>query len=270
MTLRLRFGFSPCPNDTHAFFGIAHGVVPVNIDGEVFEIEPILADIEELNERALGADPLEISKLSTGVLHEAVDRYQPLEAGAALGRGVGPLVVRRDDEIHEGGLGQLVGERVAIPGFHTTAFSLLRRFGPEIEPVVMRFDRILSAVESGDVRAGLIIHESRFTYRDHGLVAVADLGRLWEAAFGLPLPLAVIGLSRSLPAGLRWPVTQALTESVRIAQDQPRRARSFVRQNAQEMEDAVCAQHIGLYVNEFSLRLGLEGREALKVFLSSV
>jgi len=173
----LTFGFTPCPNDAFAFHALVHGLVDAP-----FEVEPVLLDIEELNRRARAAE-LDLTKLSFGAAPAVRDRYRLLRSGAALGRGAGPLVVARaPDGSHE---------RIAIPGRDTTAFLLLRLAWPELGEVVeLRYDEILGAVERGDVDAGLIIHESRFTYAEHGLVAVADLGEWWEGETGLPVPLA--------------------------------------------------------------------------------
>jgi 1,4-dihydroxy-6-naphthoate synthase len=261
----LRLGFSPCPNDTFMFHALVEGLVTV--PGVAFE--PFLADIEELNRRALGEDPLEVQKLSLGALSRAAERFSVLPAGAALGRGVGPLVVVPEDSPLEPGLRSLAGRRVAIPGLRTTANLLLRLFGPPgIEPVEMRFDRILAAVGSGAVDAGLIIHESRFTYGGHRLRALADLGEVWEAETGLPLPLGVIAARRGLPGRLVDAVGSAVRASVQCAFADPAASRSYVRAHSQEISDAVCDRHIALYVNEFSVDLGVEGRAAIDELLA--
>ena len=160
--MRLTFGFTPCPNDAFAFHALVHGLVPAP-----FEVEPVLCDIEELNRRAAAAE-LDLSKLSFGAAAAAGDRYRLLRSGAALGRGVGPLVVARE----AGSLEDAAAGRIAVPGRETTAFLLLRLAAPALgDAVELRYDRILEAVVAGEVDAGLIIHESRFTYAEHGLVA---------------------------------------------------------------------------------------------------
>ncbi len=157
-------------------------------------MRPSLRDIEELN-RAARTGELELSKLSVGALAGLGDRYRPLRAGAALGHGVGPLVVARE----AASLAEAAAGRIAVPGLDTTAFLLLSQAAPALGEVVeLRYDRILEAVATGEVDAGLIIHESRFTYQDHGLVRVADLGEWWEGETGLPVPLAVIGARADL------------------------------------------------------------------------
>ncbi|MBK8977875.1 MAG: 1,4-dihydroxy-6-naphthoate synthase [Planctomycetes bacterium] len=263
----LEFGFSPCPNDTFAFHALAHGDVR---PPRGCTIRPCLADIEELNRRAAGPDPLPVTKLSIGALAAVADRYAALPAGAALGRGVGPLVVTRAGGRAPADLRALGrGSRVAIPGTRTTAFLLLRLFAPAgFEPVELRFDRIMPAVAAGEVDAGLVIHESRFTYRDHGLVAIADVGELWERDTGLPLPLAVIAARRDLPRDVHDELGVALRESVEAAFADPARSRAFVRAHSQELSDAVCDAHIALYVNAWSIELGAEGRAAVDTLLA--
>lgn len=252
--MTLRFGFTPCPNDAFAFHALAHGLVSAP-----FDVEPVLLDIEELNRRAAGAE-LELTKLSFGAAAAAGDRYRLLRSGAALGRGVGPLVVAREARA----LDDVVGKRIAVPGRETTAFLLLRLAAPELGEVVeLRYDRILDAVVSGEVDAGLIIHESRFTYAEHGLVAVADLGEWWEAETGLPVPLAGIFARSELEPGLVAAAETAIRASVEYAFANPEASRDYVRSLAQEMSDEVCAAHIALYVNESSVDIGDEGLVAI-------
>jgi len=190
----LRFGYSPCPNDTFAFHALTHGLVDTPL-----RIEPVLADIEELNVRARSGQ-LELTKLSYGAFPVVGDRYRLLRSGAALGHGCGPLVVAREPM----SLADAVAGPLAIPGRDTTAFLLLRlAAGAPTEVVELRYDRILAAVEHGEVPAGLVIHESRFTYEEHGLVKVADLGEWWEGETGLPVPLA--GATERVLAALASP-----------------------------------------------------------------
>jgi 1,4-dihydroxy-6-naphthoate synthase len=256
----LTFGYSPCPNDTFAFHALAHGLVDAP-----FRVRPVLLDIEELNRRGLRGE-LDITKLSVGALAGIGERYRVLRSGAALGMGVGPLLVAREAM----SLAEAVRGRVAIPGRNTTAYRLLRLAAPAIaEPVEMRYDRILRAVGDGDVDAGLIIHESRFTYADHGLVVVADLGEWWERDTGLPLPLAAIGVRAELEEPLIAAIESAIRDSVQHAFDHPHASRDYVRAHAQEMADEVCAAHIALYVNEYSLDVGAEGLRAIRRLLSA-
>jgi 1,4-dihydroxy-6-naphthoate synthase len=252
--VKLRFGFTPCPNDAFAFHALVHGLAPAP-----FEVEPVLLDIEELNRGAAGAE-LELTKLSFGAAAAAGDRYRLLRSGAALGRGVGPLVVAREP----GSLEEMAAGRIAVPGRETTAFLLLRLAAPSHGDVVeLRYDRILAAVAADEVDAGLIIHESRFTYAEHGLVSVADLGEWWEAETGLPVPLAGIFARSDLESGLVGEAESAIRASVEYAFAHPEASRDYVRSLSQEMSDEVCAAHIALYVNEHSVDVGDEGLAAI-------
>ena len=187
-------------------------------------------------------------------------RYRMLRSGAALGRGVGPLVVARTPM----SLADAVKGRVAIPGRDTTAFRLLRLAAPSLDQVVeLRYDYILHAVAGGDVEAGLIIHESRFTYQSHGLSRVADLGDWWERETGLPVPLAGICARADLDADVASAAEAAIRASVQRAFDFPEASRAYVRAHSQEMSDEVCDAHIRLYVNDLSLDVGDEGLRAI-------
>jgi 1,4-dihydroxy-6-naphthoate synthase len=250
----LTFGFTPCPNDAFAFHALVHGLVAVPSP-----VEPVLDDIEELNRRAARGE-LPLTKLSFGAAAAAGDRYRLLRSGAALGRGVGPLVVARES----GSLEDAAAGRIAVPGRETTAFLLLRLAAPTLGEVVeIRYDRILSAVAAGEVDAGLIIHESRFTYGEQGLVSVADLGEWWQAETGLPLPLAGIFARSDLDRDLIEAAEAAIRASVEYAFAHPEASRDYVRDLAHELSDEVCAAHIALYVNEFSVDIGDEGFTAI-------
>ena len=250
----LRFGFSPCPNDTFAFHALVHGLVEAP-----FRVEPVLLDIEELNQRALAGE-LELTKVSYGALPRLDAGYRLLRSGSALGRGCGPLVVAREPMT----LAEAAAGRIAIPGPETTAYLLLSLAAPALgETVEVRYDRILQAVESGEVAAGLIIHESRFTYRDHGLELVADLGDWWEGETGLPIPLGAILARRTLDDATVAAAEQAIRASVEYAFAHPEASRAYIRVHAQELSDEVCDAHIALYVNEFTIDLGDEGLAAV-------
>jgi len=253
----LAVGFSPCPNDTFMF----HALVAGDVEVPGFRVAPWLADIEALNERAMGAEPLKITKLSVHGLGHVADRYRALQAGAALGRGCGPLVVAREMRA----LRELTG-RVAIPGPYTTAHLLLRIFGPAVEVVAMRFEKILPAVAAGEVDAGVIIHEGRFVYQGFGLQLIADLGAVWEADTGLPLPLGVIAAERSLDIADVF--EDRLRASIEAAWRDPQASAAYVRAHAQEVDPEVCRRHIALYVNEYSRELGVEGRAAVETLLA--
>jgi len=256
----LRFGYSPCPNDTFAFHALTHGLVDTPL-----RIEPVLADIEELNVRARSGE-LELTKLSYGAFPAVGDRYRLLRSGAALGHGCGPLVVAREPMSLE----EAVAGPLAIPGRDTTAFLLLRlAAGEPVEPVELRYDRILAAVENGDVRAGLVIHESRFTYEEHGLVRVVDLGAWWEGETGLPVPLDGLFARADLDDETALAAEAAIRASVEHAFAHPAASAEYVRAHAQELSDEVCAAHIALYVNEFSVELTDDGLGAIDALLAA-
>lgn len=249
------FGYSPCPNDTFAFHALSHGQIPL----PGLTIKPFLADVEELNRRALAGE-LPLTKLSFHALAHVLDRYALLRSGAALGRGCGPLVVARPGDEHL----DLAEVTVAVPGRLTTAQLLLSLYlgrAPRVEPLL--FSEIMPAVAAGRFRAGLIIHEGRFTFADHGLVQVRDLGQWWEQTTGLPIPLGCIAVRRDLGSELAARLEAALAASIQAAWADPAASAAYVLQHAQEMAPAVVQQHIDLYVNAFSADLGPDGLAAV-------
>lgn len=263
----LALGFSSCPNDTFMFHALVFGLVEV----AGVRFAPVIEDIEALNLRAL--DPvrrLPITKLSAAALARLTDHYTVLDAGAALGRGCGPLVVRRSDRDDLRELADLRGRKIAIPGEHTTAYLLLRSATEALafEPVPLRFEQIMPAVEAGRVDAGLIIHESRFTYPQHGLVELADLGAIWEQRTGMPIPLGMIVAARELGEPTIAAIEAGLRRSIELANESPERSRAWIREHAQELDEQVCRQHIALYVNDFSCSLGDQGRAAIDELLA--
>ena len=257
--MNLGFAFSPCPNDTFAFDALVHGRVEAP-----FTAIPAFHDIEELNALAREGR-YELTKLSFGALAGLRDTYTLLRSGAALGRGCGPLVVAREPA----SLAQATAGRIAIPGWDTTAFLLLRLAAPALGEIVeVRYDRILAAVASGEVDAGLIIHESRFTYADHGLVEVADLGAWWEAETGLPIPLGAICARTDIGPEPIAAAEEAVRRSVEYAFAHPLASLEYVRAHSQELSDEVCRRHIDLYVNEYTLDLGDDGMTAVDALLA--
>jgi 1,4-dihydroxy-6-naphthoate synthase len=255
----LSLGFSPCPNDTFIFHALVHGLVP----RPDLEFSVQLADVETLNTLALKGT-LDVAKVSCHALGHLRRDYLLLRSGAALGRGCGPLVVSKNFAA----MAELAGKRIAIPGRLTTAALLLQlQGGAFAELVIMPFERIMAAVAGNEVDAGVIIHESRFTYSDHGLRQVLDLGQWWEEETGQPIPLGGIVARRSLGPELLGRFEQALRASVAHAFAHPQDSRSYSKVHAQEMADGVIEQHIGLYVNDFSLDLGDEGITAITLLL---
>lgn len=259
-TTVLTLGFSPCPNDTYIFNGLVHGRVPL---AQAAFAAPLLEDVETLNDWALQGR-LDVTKLSFHALGHVLDRYALLHAGAALGRGCGPLLITG-----AGDKAAAVAEwKIAIPGTCTTAALLLRLYQPDCRHlVVMRFDQIMEAVASGAVDAGVIIHESRFTYQQSGLQCVQDLGQWWEQATGLPIPLGCIAAKRTLAPDLRDEIDAAIAASIRWADAHPEASWDYIQAHAQEMDPEVIRSHIGLYVNPYSKDLGEEGMHAVRELL---
>jgi 1,4-dihydroxy-6-naphthoate synthase len=255
--LPLTLAHSPCPNDTYIFAAWANGLL-----ARRHPVRTYIEDIENLNNSALRA-AYELTKISYGAIPLVTGHYRILRAGGALGRGCGPLLVARP------GTGDSIADFkdriVAIPGEMTTAFVLLRlAMSMRPQTIGLRFDKIVDAVKSGAVDAGLIIHESRFTYDAHGLVCVQDLGDWWEGETGMPIPLGAI-LVRS---DVRDPaeINETIRESLRYACANDREVMTYVREHAREMDESVMRRHIETYVNEFSEDVGEEGISAVAEF----
>lgn len=255
----LSLGFSPCPNDTFIFHALVHD--RVRAPGLSFRTR--LEDVETLNRLALDGE-LDVSKVSYGAIPYLLEEYVLLRTAGALGRGCGPLLVAREEMPLE----SLRGGRIAIPGELTTANLLLRLADPRLpagEPTV--YSEIMPRVSQGEVDAGLIIHESRFTYAEHGLVCLRDMGEWWERETGAPIPLGGIVARRSLGRERIARIEAALRASVEHAFAHPADSEEYVRRHAQEMDGDVRASHIALYVNDFSVRLGPEGEAAVRQLL---
>ena len=259
----LSLGFSPCPNDTFIFHALVHKQL-----GQAGAWLPdfgaaSLADVETLNEWAL-AGRLDVSKLSFHALGQVLEQYVLLMAGSALGRGCGPLLVARENF----SAAKLPRLTIGIPGRYTTAALLLRMYSPAaLTTRVMRFDQIMPAIVAGEVDAGVIIHESRFTFQAHGLLLLQDLGAWWEQETGLPIPLGGIVARRSLGKERILAIDRGIRASVAAAFASPDASMPYIRQHAQELDDKVVREHIGLYVNPFSLDLGEDGIAAVREFL---
>jgi len=253
----LSLGYSPCPNDTFIFFPLVHG----KIDTEGLTFCEILEDVETLNQMARGSR-LDITKASFHAFGHLREDYCLLRSGGALGKGCGPLVVAREEyNMHD-----LRGKTIAIPGALTTAFLLLQIFDPALRESVkiMAFNEIIHAVVSGVADAGLIIHESRFTFQKAGLRKVADLGDWWEKETGYPVPLGGILARRRLGMELIHKVDGFLRKSIEYSFSHKEESVSYIRQHAQELEDKVINQHISLYVNDYSLDIGDSGERAVR------
>jgi 1,4-dihydroxy-6-naphthoate synthase len=248
-------GFSPCPNDTFIMDALVHN----RIHSE-FEFVPVIHDVDVLNNLARNGE-LSITKLSFGAYPFVSDKYQILAAGSALGRGCGPLLISKK-AIDSKNLSSLT---VAIPGKTTTANLLLSILYPEIkQKKVYLFSEIENAVLSGEVDLGLIIHENRFTYQQKGLLKFADLGEKWEVETGLPIPLGCIAVKRTIPEEVKAKISELLAKSVEYAFQNPNESKPYIHKYAQEMDESVQQQHIHLYVNNFSINLGEEGKNAIR------
>jgi 1,4-dihydroxy-6-naphthoate synthase len=259
MTVTL--GFSPCPNDCFMFDAIVHE--RIDLQGLRFSI--VLDDVEALNRRAF-ARSIHVTKLSYHAFAHVAGSFALLDAGSALGRGCGPLLIAAReiplDQVASG------ASRIAIPGEYTTANLLLSLAFPEARnKAVMVFSEIEDAVLAGRADAGVIIHENRFTYQQKGLKKLIDLGEYWESTTGAPIPLGGIAVDRALPADVQQRMNRIMRQSVEYAFAHPEDSLPFVRQHAQAMDEDVMRRHIELYVNEYSVDLGRDGRRAVQVLL---
>jgi len=253
--MKYTLGFSPCPNDTFIFEALVNG----KIDTGNFNFEVIMEDVETLNRMAL-SEELDISKISYGVLSRILPLYKVLNAGSALGMGVGPLLVTSRPTT----TGEINDMSVAIPGMNTTAHMLFSIAFPEAKKKkFMLFSSIEDAVIRGEVDAGVIIHENRFTYQQKGLHQVLDLGDYWEQHTGGPIPLGGIVMNRKYDHRTMEEVNRLIMESLLYARRNYPELTDFVKNNSQEMEEGVMRQHIDLYVNDYSVDLGQKGRAAV-------
>lgn len=264
--MNLTLGFSPCPNDTFIFDAMIHH----KIDTEGLTFNVFYEDVESLNHKTFD-DTLDISKLSFHAYAYALEKYVLLDAGSALGFGVGPLLICKKEELVKqvlrGRDEQVISDlKVAIPGKYTTANFLLGLAFPQLQnKEILVFSEIEPALLKEQVDLGLIIHENRFTYQDKGLHKVIDLGDFWEKETGCPIPLGGIVIRRDIPNDIKMKVNRILKRSVEYAFAHPDSGIDFIRQHAQEMSEEVMYKHIELYVNKYSLNLGQEGRKAVQV-----
>ena len=253
--MRLSLGFSPCPNDTFIFDAMVHG----RIDTEGLEFDYFLTDVEELNRKALNYD-VDITKISYHAYAYVAQNYLVLDAGSALGYRNGPLLISK----HRFGISELPKLKIAIPGKYTTANLLFSIAWPDvINKVEYLFSNIEDALLKDEVDAGLIIHETRFTYYKRGLHKLADMGEYWENLTGLPIPLGAIVIKRSIPDDIAQKVNRVVRRSLEYAYKDSFASYDFVAGNAKEMDSTVMNNHIKLYVNEYTLNLGIRGREAV-------
>ncbi len=258
MQTPITLGISPCPNDTYIFHALLHGLVDVP-----FKINYILADVEELNARALTGE-LHATKLSVGVVPHVLKHYALLRSGGALGFGCGPLLVAREALNEQA----QATASIAIPGRMTTAALLLNLHGhfqgPKEE---MIFDKVMPNIIQGHNDMGLIIHEGRFTYAEQGLHKILDLGQWWEDSFHAPLPLGAIAVHRHMPREQALALEEAITQSILYARAHPEASADFIAQHAQELSPQVTAAHIATFVNDYSVNLGELGQKAIELLL---
>ncbi len=272
----LTLGYSPCPNDTFIFYALIHE----KIDTKNLKFNEVLLDVETLNQKAVHAE-LDLTKISYHAFGHVRKNYCLLRAGGALGRGCGPLVVAKNEYTME----ELRGKKIAIPGKLTTAYLLLQLYDPAfgraycntplqqtpnsklltLNPafIEMPFDKIIEAVANEKVDAGLIIHESRFTYPSYGLKQIIDLGEWWEKQTGLPIPLGGILAKRTLGEGLYKKINKTIKASIEYVFGNRAEPMDYIKKHSQELSEDVINQHINLYVNDYSLDVGQDGEKAV-------
>jgi 1,4-dihydroxy-6-naphthoate synthase len=265
--MKLTLAYSPCPNDTFIFAALANRW----IDCESIDFEITLADIDILNQMAAN-HTAQICKVSMFQYARLKNEYTLLSAGAALGRGAGPLLLTTAENqplaSQPNGLSTM---RIAIPGRYTTANLLLDFYYTGFkEKKVLPFDQIMPAIVAGAVDAGVVIHESRFTYPQYGLVQIADLGAYWESQTGLPIPLGGIIAHNDLGTATHQQINHLIINSLDFAYQHPDIVAPYINAHAQEMKPAVQQQHIALYVNEFTRNLGTQGYEAIDKLISII
>lgn len=254
--MKLSFAYSPCPNDTFMF----EPIVSQRIDLRGLEFDISLDEVEVLNKMAFDTKH-DITKLSFNAFTKLTDQYQLLTTGSALGRGCGPILVSKEAIALE----DLPNKKIAIPGINTTANLLMNIALPNVQnKEVIVFHDIEQAIQDGRVDAGLLIHESRFTYQDHGLSLIMDMGEYWESETGLPIPLGGIAVRRDLPKEIKLVINEVLQKSVLYAFEHPKSGLEYIQCHAQEMDEGVMYNHIGLYVNEFSKALGTSGKSSIR------
>jgi 1,4-dihydroxy-6-naphthoate synthase len=257
--MKLSLGFSTCPNDTFIFDAMVHQ----KVDTEGLEFEPVLADVEELNRNAF-AGKIDITKLSYHAFAYVAENYNLLTSGSALGYKNGPLLISKRKIYND----EVTGLKVAIPGKYTTANLLFSIVFPSVnEKKEYLFSDIEEAILDGEVDAGVIIHENRFTFEKRGLKKIIDLGEDWEEKTKNPIPLGGIVINRKFDVQLQQKVNRVMKRSVEFALANPGSGYRFVKNYAQELNDDVIQKHIGLYVNNFTLDLGEKGKNAVKTLL---
>ena len=256
--MKFTLGFSPCPNDTFIF----DALVNKKIDTGNYDFDVVLEDVQTLNQWAINKK-LDITKLSYGVLPLVLDNYAVLNSGSALGRGVGPLLITKDVITST----EVDDYTIAIPGEQTTAHLLFSLAFPTAKrKLFLRYDEIENFVALGK-GLGVIIHENRFTYQDKGLKKIMDLGNFWEKETGSAIPLGGIVIKRKIDSGIQLQIDTLIKKSIEYAFANYPELNDYIRNNAQEMSEEVMRKHIDLYVNDYSINLGEEGKNTVKKLL---
>ena len=255
----IRIGHSPDADDAFMYYAIAHGKVRVGN----YEVQHVLEDIESLNQRALSGE-LEGTAISAGAYPQVADKYRIMSVGSSIGRNYGPMIVARSDRAGT----SLQNARVAIPGTYTTAYLLLRLYAEGFEAVPIDFDKIMPAVQNGEVDAGLLIHEGQVTYGDLGLVKLLDLGEAWGQDTGLPIPLGLDMVRRDLGEEMAVLMAESLRDSIQYAFDHEDEAMDYAITFSRGIERETCRRFVRMYVNDDTLDMGEEGKRALETLFS--
>lgn len=254
--MKLKLAISSCPNDTFMF----DAIINKKIDTGDYSFDLHIADVEQLNKMAFNAES-DISKISFHSFFKVIENYQLLNSGSALGKNCGPLIISKRKIYQD----ELSDCKIAIPGENTTANMLMQIFFPEAtNKKAYLFSDIEDVVLSGECDAGLVIHETRFTYEKRGLKLIADLGNLWENRFSLPIPLGGIAIKRDLPEKVKSDINGILKSSIEFAFANPGSAMNFMKHHAVELNEEIINKHVALYVNDFSVDLGYEGKQSVE------
>jgi 1,4-dihydroxy-6-naphthoate synthase len=258
MKKEITLAYSPCPNDTFLFYHLVHQSL-----SEKFSIKEELHDVEELNQSA-SISKYTVTKLSFFAYFQLIEKYILLNSGSALGRGCGPLLVKKKGV----NIGSLQKEKILVPGLNTTANLLLQIYlNQKLEVVPTRYDLIMNKILSDEFKLGVIIHEERFTYEDKGLEKVVDLGEYWESFSGKPIPLGAIAIRRDEDIILQKEFDSCLKKSLDLAYQYSEKTKDYILKNSQVKDPKIIQQHIDLYVNEYTRDLGQVGKDAIYFLL---
>lgn len=261
--MKLSIAISPCPNDTYIFDALINKRILI----EPYEFVAHFADVEELNKSALNGI-YDISKLSFNAYFQSMDYYQLINSGGALGENCGPLLISKRKIYPD----ELADCKIATPGVNTTAVLLLQVLFPELEKQQYSNEYLFSEIEevvlSDECDAGLVIHETRFTYQQSGLKLIADLGKIWEKKFSLPVPLGAIAIKRSLPLKIKKDIQNLVGDSIQFASNHPIASIGFIKSLSQISTEEIISKHINLYVNDYTTSFGERGKLAIQKLYS--